>query len=61
MKNIINIILTICIIVLLVFLVKMRYLNSAIEEPVKVYEEPIQFYNEEYDIIDDISKDTPDD
>ena len=47
MKNITNIILGVCTIVLLVFLVKVWFINSTIEEPVQVY-------NEEYDIIDSL-------
>ena len=47
MKNITNIILGVCIIALLVFLVKVWFVNSTIEEPVQVY-------NEEYDIIDSL-------
>ena len=47
MKNIINIILGVCAIALLVFLVKVWFVNSTIEEPVQVY-------NEEYDIIDSL-------
>lgn len=47
MKNITNIILGVCTIALLVFLVKVWFINSTIEEPVQVY-------NEEYDIIDSL-------
>lgn len=54
MKNILNIILGVFTIGLLVYIVKVWYVNSTIEKP-------IQVYKEEYNIIDDGSEDIQDD